>query len=194
MLSVDLSGEEEDVRRVYNCTSCAYYTYNKSNLNKHMKRMHRDIRKPETSTWICDTCGKVLKSKFGLELHVKNSHTKEYRYLCNVCQKGYNQRIPFRYHLASHSNVGLDKCKACRKEFNSSGSLKRHLETCPSSKNNNRPHTCPICQATFARKYRLDEHRRGKHGDGKYACSLCGKIFGWRSSLKAHSKVCKLKI
>jgi uncharacterized Zn-finger protein len=95
--------------------------------------------------------------------------------------------------LSSHSSVGLDKCKSCRKELNSNGSLKRHLDTCPFSQNKSQPFICDICQSTFSKKYKLDEHRRGKHGEKKYACTSCGNRYGWRSSLKAHSKVCHLK-
>ena len=196
-LSLDISAEEEvlteQLRHIYNCKDCSYHTRFKSNLNKHVKRMHPVQGTTKESYWPCDACGKNFKSRFGLELHVKNKHKKEFIYTCKVCNKGYNQRIQFRYHLSSHSSVGLDKCKSCRKELNSNGSLKRHLDTCPFSQNKSQPFICDICQSTFSKKYKLDEHRRGKHGEKKYACTSCGNRYGWRSSLKAHSKVWHLK-
>jgi hypothetical protein len=53
--------------------------------------------------------------------------------------------------LSSHSSVGLDKCKSCRKELNSNGSLKKHLDTCPFSQNKSQPFICDICQSTFSK-------------------------------------------
>ena len=39
------------------------------------------------SYWLCDACGKKFKGRFGLELHVKNKHKKEFIYTCKVCYK-----------------------------------------------------------------------------------------------------------
>ena len=200
--SLDLSADIEiDLPPEIPCPNdCGYHTRNKSNMNKHVKRKHPPKAMPMTSTpirgtndaehFICESCGKEFKSKYGLSLHTKNKHTSDYKYKCAICNKGYNQRIQYRFHVSSHSDVGLDKCKFCKGEFTASGSLARHLETCQSKP---KPFACDICQATFSRKYKCDEHKRGKHGEKIYSCEQCGKSYGWRSSLKAHKSRCNFK-
>ena len=137
--------------------------------------------------YICDVCGNTYKSKFGLNLHMKGKHLSEFKHHCDICNQGFNQSVQFRFHLSSHASLRLEKCQFCPASFYASGSLKRHLETCQDKSN---PFICEICHAGFSRKYKLEEHVRGKHGEPKYSC-LCGKRYGWRSSLRTHVKICK---
>jgi len=68
----------------------------------------------------------------------------------------------------------------------SHGSLKRHLTTCQNIDKDK--FVCDICQSSFIRKDRLQEHIQGKHNEPKYLCIKCGKRYAWRSSLKAHMR------
>ena len=141
------------------------------------------------STYVCDQCGKSFRSKFGMQLHVKNKHTGKFLYECTLCDKKFNQKRPYRYHCGKHLQVAVDKCHHCSKEFNSPGSLSRHLVVCQGTAES-RKFKCDKCPASFPYKYRLSYHKKGKHGPKRYACDVCGKLYGWRSSLKEHKAVC----
>jgi hypothetical protein len=127
----------------------------------------------DESTWyICPHCGKQFRSKFGLTLHEKNKHDKSFKHICNMCQKGFNQSVQYRFHLSSHMKFLLEKCKFCKEEFMSHGSLKRHLTTCQNIDKDK--FVCDICQSFFIRKDRLQEHIQGKHNEPKYLCINAG--------------------
>jgi len=174
---------------LHTCDICSYETNDKSNFRKHVKRRHTGpTNQPPPDSLICDTCGKMYKTKYGLDLHNKNKHSLQYKHVCNVCQKGYNQKVQFRFHIASHAKLPLNKCRFCKVEFYSHGSLKRHLESCQGKDHR---FVCDVCQLTFTRRYQLVEHVRGKHEAPRYVCPYkCGKRFNWRSSVKHHSKIC----
>ena len=53
----------------------------------------------------CDQCFKGFKSKFGLSLHKKNKHENMFKHTCEICGKGYNQAVQFKFHRANHVNI-----------------------------------------------------------------------------------------
>lgn len=196
--SLDISAIEEDT--FHACKDCTYSTKDKSNFNKHVKRHQR----PKTSTpkqckdtqvnssnmQICEYCGRRFSTRFGLSLHRKNKHTLEFKHVCTICGKGFNQSLQFKYHVSNHVDVPLEKCQYCRVEMKAPGSLARHLEICRGKPLGSTTFNCGVCGVSFPRKYKLQEHIRGKHEKTlRYRCS-CGKRYNWRSSLKAHQKAC----
>lgn len=210
--SLDLSGIEESVHVGHSC-SCGYYSRDKSNYNKHVKRCKWALEKctagpsPSTSTpakktatdktqperqqYICVACGKTYLSKYGLNLHVKSKHENKFKHKCTMCDKQFNQTIQYRYHCSKHLNVSMDKCPHCPTIFTSHGSLKRHLKTCSMGSGTAEQYKCDLCHASFPHKYRLVYHQRGKHQPHRYRCQGCNKTFAWRSSLKVHTQCCK---
>ena len=126
------------VVKIHSC-ECCYSTSDKSNFNKHKKRCSQTNQPlpttqagPSTSTqqkpppqavamnWpthVCDKCGKHFRSKFGMQLHIRNKHSKDFKYNCTLCDKKFNQQRPYRYHCAKHLNVSIDKYHHCKKRF-----------------------------------------------------------------------------
>ena len=163
------------VVKIHSC-ECGYSTSDKSNFNKHKKRCSQTNQPlptaqagPSTSTplkpppqavamnrptHVCDQCGKHYRSKFGMQLHIKNKHSKDFKYKGTLCDKKFNQQRPYRYHCAKHLNVSIDKCHHCKKEFNSPGSLSRHLVVCTGTAQTKK-FKCDLCAASFPHKYRL---------------------------------------
>jgi DNA-directed RNA polymerase subunit RPC12/RpoP len=163
-------------------STCTWNT-NGTEMNLHVREIRMGQRwiymyvkyewdRDESTWYICPHCGKQFRSKFGLTLHEKNKHDKSFKHICNMCQKGFNQSVQYRFHLSSHMKVLLEKCMFCKEEFMSHGSLKRHLTTCQIIDKDK--FVCDICQSFFIRKDRLQEPIQGKHNEPKYLCINAG--------------------
>ena len=212
--SLDVSGIVEEDIQVHSC-ECGYYTKDKSNYNKHAKKCkwHGPStstpakQAPSTSTsqdetsqastsgkaprsYMCDACGKHCKTNYGLRLHIKSKHERNFKHECSMCKKTFNQTVQYRYHCSTHLKVQIDKCPHCKDSFSSHGSLARHLKTCSSNKDSFQTFKCNQCSASFPHKNRLRYHQRGKHGEKRYTCEGCNKAFAWRSSLSVHRRHC----
>ena len=162
---------------------CNYATKNKSNFNRHNRTHSKDGNNNSTNSHYCDQCGKWYKSKFGLSLHIKNNHEQSFKHVCGICDKGYNQTVQYRFHCASHHKVCIDSCKFCKKRYSSHGSLRRHLQSCSSRSTDastTQDYKCDICGESFARKYSLTYHIKGKHQEPKYKCNGCNRNFACR--------------
>ena len=122
-----------------------YSTNDRSNYRRHTKTHiavtatctstpHKDEADQDVpaSTCICEHCGKEFKSKFGLRLHVKNKHEMTFKHTCNMCGKGFNQTVQYKFHCSQHLQFSLNKCSGCKVEFFSPGSLQRHRKSCTS--------------------------------------------------------------
>ena len=53
-------------------------------------------------------------------------HTGQYRYQCNECGKGFNEKTHFEYHMRGHDGITF-RCKQCSKCFTLKTSLQKHL-------------------------------------------------------------------
>ena len=147
-----------------------------------------------TKKHICDQCGKQFQTKYGLNLHISNKHDKIFKYMCQMCQKGFNQAIQYRCHCAKHLKVSLQRCSYCGKDFRSPGCLKEHVLICKENPNHvDAQFVCPVCSSSFSTRCSLQYHKRGKHQPPKYHCSKCWKSYAWRSSLRAHLKIAHSK-
>ena len=62
-----------------------------------------------------------------LNIHRKSKHENDFKYVCNICHKGFNQAIQYRSHCANHLRIVLEKCSFCDTEFRSPDCLKKHL-------------------------------------------------------------------
>ncbi|RKO99558.1 hypothetical protein CXG81DRAFT_4847, partial [Caulochytrium protostelioides] len=50
-----------------------------------------------------------------------------------------------------------------------------------------RPHNCPDCEASFARKHDLQRHVRTLHTDQRrFKCGQCGQAFARADALRRH--------
>ena len=69
---------EIEHRLAFECSTCLKRYQTMPNLNYHIKKVHN------AETFLCNTCGKVLKRKGSLEEHTR-THTGEKPYPCPRC-------------------------------------------------------------------------------------------------------------
>ncbi|XP_053407619.1 protein sister of odd and bowel-like isoform X7 [Mercenaria mercenaria] len=169
----------------YTCDICDCEISNNSNFQRHLK-LH-DPEKPAKNTFVCDTCGHIFTSRFGLKMHCKSIHLKTFKYKCEVCTKGYNQMAAYKGHMASHMDILKEKCPHCTLTFQYKNSLKEHVKSVHGLKTKLKCKD-PNCTSVFSCRQSLNDHNRAVHSSSYLPCLKCGKRFKWRSSLKYHDE------
>ena len=122
--------EEVEVTEQYGCDHCDFKTVYKSNMIRHKRRMHSASESSSDQHFICSTCGKTFRSKFGMTLHHKGVHEGKYRFTCLVCDRKFNVLGNYKGHMASHDPVLREKCESCKATFRYRKSLVRHKLVC----------------------------------------------------------------
>ena len=108
---------------------------------------------PERKMYFCDQCCKEFLTMYGLNIHRKSKHEKDFKHVCQICQKGFNQAIQYCSHCANHLNAVLEKCSFYDTEFRSPGCLKKHLNVC--------------------------KHNPKRSDAAKYVCAVCSPNMAW---------------
>ena len=62
-----------------------------------------------------------------LNSHVRNIHQKLVKFRCQICGKGYDGRINYHDHMATHAGVKRNVCTICQARFTFKRSLKVHV-------------------------------------------------------------------
>lgn len=69
------------------------------------------------------------------------------------------------------------RCEPCERDFTTNRSLLRHQRESGKHRfQTSQDFPCSVCAAKFSRAHGRDRHCREQHGEGKIACSRCGKL------------------
>ncbi|KAL4232727.1 hypothetical protein ACF0H5_007415 [Mactra antiquata] len=181
----------EDKR--HNCDKCSYMTNVKSNLNRHVKEMHSDVR------YQCPICKKTYKGKHNAKMHEILAHSNQIK--CDKCDKKFSSLSGLRNHSKSaHRKESLYKCQTCKRSF----LYKSHYMGHMNKHNDTKPFACKKCEKPFSYKTACQVHEKNcnngnfymtHNADGSkkdcvesdFLCDICG-VGGLKSksSLKMH--------
>ena len=78
----------------YFCDICQKGFNHVTNFTNH-KRAHEGIK------YHCQYCSKPFAKKIGLDYHL-SQHTGEYRFKCEKCGQGFNEKPKFQKHVDLH--------------------------------------------------------------------------------------------
>ena len=192
--SLDLSGVEESVHTVHSC-ECGYYSTDRSNYNKHIKRCKWHAgpststpRKPNnqtkasSSTRVNDVSGKD-------QTHVALPTPAKQVYMCDTCGNNYKTKYGLTLHIKSkHEGNFKHQCSMCQKTFNQSVQYRYHC-----SKHLKVPmDKCPHCKETFSSHGSLGRHLKtcpnNKDSFEKFYCDMCDASFPHKYSLRYHQR------
>ncbi|XP_018335336.1 zinc finger protein 391 isoform X27 [Agrilus planipennis] len=168
------------------CPNCLKGFFTEKELKYHEKLMHSNV------LYQCEICGKSVKSKNSLKLHMdthgsKSDNEKDRNVIvCHICQKVYRAKRSMRLHLAEHMGKKSSYvCDICGKTVSSADSLRDHILI----HKNSRSYECTECGKRFNTSSTLAVHRRTHTGVKKFACDLCDKRFTQRSPLVIHRRI-----
>lgn len=105
-------------------------------------------------------CFVLLSSNKHLLEH-KVVHTREVKFFCTICSKGFTRKQTLTRHMTTHDDSTKSlPCTFCPKTFRTRDNLKRHLI----SHTGEKKQICPECEAAFADRNCLNKHMERTHG------------------------------
>ncbi|XP_077549037.1 zinc finger protein 711-like [Haemaphysalis longicornis] len=127
-----------------------------------------------------DHCGNIVKHE--------RTHTGEWPFVCQLCQKGFNSESALRRHQrARHDKEKPHECEVCGLCFDDAVNLDQHRRNV--HKRDSLWLPCPQCDKVFAARYYLKCHLRTHTGERPYSCTTCGARFTGLHSMKRHKMV-----
>ena len=139
--------KEHNPDNLKQCHMCEYTSYEKANLNWHLKIQHKEfVLVP------CPHCGKQIRDVY-LKAHIKKAQ-------CDVPEE---ERVIQRF-----------KCDQCEKTFAHSAGLKKHIK---GIHNNEKNHKCEYCDYRSYTKANVYMHSKRVHEkrDFHVQCQYCDK-------------------
>ncbi|KAL9879136.1 maternal gene required for meiosis isoform 2-T16 [Glossina fuscipes fuscipes] len=85
-------------------------------------------KRPPASRFACPFCGKCVRSKENLKLHVRK-HTGERPFVCLFCGRAFGGKSDLTRHLRIHTGERPYHCESCGKCFARADYLSKHLTT-----------------------------------------------------------------
>ncbi|XP_071024841.1 uncharacterized protein [Oncorhynchus clarkii lewisi] len=114
-----------------------------------------------------------------------SDNSKEERFLCMFCNKGFSCPQKVEIHQRVHTGEKSFSCTQCHMHFAKAGNLKRHHMVHTGEK----PFSCSQCHMRFAQAGDLKRHQRVHTGEKPFSCSQCHMRFTQTGDLKRHQRV-----
>ncbi|KAL3876693.1 hypothetical protein ACJMK2_034497 [Sinanodonta woodiana] len=136
------------------------------------------------STFECNICGRVLRTKESLRRHKSTVHGTETPYKCDQCGMQFKHKDPFSRHQKLHEHP-RHSCEVCGKSFHDLYYFKLHLQF----HTNEKPWICEVCGKAFRQKKLMMAHLNKHKGERPYKCKVCGKGFRSHDNVRAHESL-----
>ncbi|KAL4718635.1 hypothetical protein ACJJTC_015313, partial [Scirpophaga incertulas] len=155
---------------------------NQTNMAEILKNV--DIKRGTAERpFICDLCGKGYTQKITLKLHIKR-HAGILDYTCNYCGKKVFELGALRRHERTHTGAKPYECSFCHKGFSDPSALMRHERT----HTNVKPYKCKLCGMLFSDASGRIEHEKRHWRQKKYECDKCPRQFYTKHDLVSHAQ------
>ena len=130
------------------------------------KRSLDDHKKRRTGEW---NCSKGFISHFQMMKHIRNRHTFEKLFNCNICGKSFESWNSLKTHKSVHSQQKLFQCRTCKTSFRQASNMKQHEGIHQERKT----FPCNLCDKVLVYARSLVQHKENIHT--KVICSICNK-------------------
>lgn len=173
----------------YSCDLCFKIFTSKSLIRKHINKIHLTV---DNNPLQCNVCKKEFNKMQHLKDHHLAIHT-DHTFNCNSCDRTFSFKSALaRHRKVVHENKKNFVCSQCGKKFGTNFDLQQHF-TGHHSEVSKLERTCKFCNKTFMKERNLRMHIEAIHGEKKFICEICSKIFSYKSAMDRHLKVVHYK-
>ena len=158
------------------CSICQFQAICPSEYDRHM------LKHDEPSI-CCNECGKLFKTKQGLENHMK-LHRNMFNFKCTECEKSF---VSIGLRTSHIKHVHMDSqfsCSFCGKLFRYKANMEWHTAIHTGEKKYN----CKFCDRAFRTPKLRKDHGNIHLGIRPYECKECPKKFTKSGGLHVHMK------
>ncbi|XP_035712988.1 zinc finger protein 525-like [Folsomia candida] len=167
----------DDIKN-YACATCGEKFVYHNQLRAHRIKDHgADPGDP----FICEECGKTLKTATTLKLHVM-THRGEKPHKCDTCDYRAVTKARLLQHKRRHTDERPFPCDQCEDSFKARRELESHVSKIHEAVR----YTCPHCGKEYFAKYTLRAHMRRHTGEKRVKCDHCEESFFDRYALSRH--------
>ena len=159
------------------CDTCDYMCDHPTQLTSHKRIIHEEKLEPLQ----CAHCRLQVRTQPELDKHLRNIHSKEKSFVCNMCGHRFNKKSNMVKHVKMvHEKLRPWTCEECNKSFSDRRDLVAHED---SVHKGIKPFDCPYCDYKCARKKNMYVHIKNIHGKKgsqiskpSYECGQCGHV------------------
>uniref|UniRef100_A0A6P4DXK8 Zinc finger protein weckle n=1 Tax=Drosophila rhopaloa TaxID=1041015 RepID=A0A6P4DXK8_DRORH len=159
----------------FTCKACNESFMSFMALRRHKHDMHGDPKR-----FVCDCCGKGLKTFTSLVEH-QLVHTDEKPCVCPVCNAAFKNKARLRVHSQTHGEPKFE-CDICGKKLQTRAILNKHKYVHIEE----RRFKCEVCGSGCKNSTALKIHLLGHTGLRPYVCKYCGKAFASNTNCRSH--------
>lgn len=171
---------EPKIKQYFPCEDCNRTFTSKKSRIYHSLAAHS----PEPPRTKCEHCGKMVIS-MALKQHIHDSHTKQRKYQCKICQKNYLTSTYLREHQTTvHLKEQNHVCSFCNRKFIHKRTLERHYNDAHYAKP--KP-ICQLCNKTFSNAGHFNKHvKRCEQLPFKCTFMACRTMYETQEGLDKH--------
>ncbi|XP_040152768.1 transcription factor grauzone-like [Anopheles arabiensis] len=169
------SGETD---RPFKCGKC-HVSYPKQYLLRAHELMHVQQQ--------CHICEKVLSNTQSLKVHIAQMHGGDGHHICDTCGKVFRTKPAMERHINEHMGVDVVErlqCDHCQKWFSGKYNLRKHVRFMHLE--GGQVFRCELCPHESPNSRALANHKLRVHVEERFECEYCGKRFKRRPNLREH--------
>ena len=138
----------------------------------------------------CSECEKVYRKSSILRAHIQNIHNNERNLQCTKCVYKTNRKYVLKLHLESHDIENKVSCNLCDKTFKCGSILRKHHTSVHLRDEDLPKYKCINCDyTTHHQRYLNGIHQRKHTGEKPHSCPVCEKKFARKFILRSHCKL-----